>query len=390
MSRSTRVLAGMLLLLAGVAGCRSVTTTTAPTATPEVRYERTQWSALPGWKSDRAHESWSAFLASCRVLGKRAEWVQVCEAARTHMVDSAAAAHSFFERHFDAYRVTLQSAAGESSDSGLITGYYEPLLQGSRTRTARHTVPLYAPPNDLLRIELAAAYPELQGKRVRGRLDGNRVVPYPERAAMNQHPAVKGKEIIWVDNPVDAFFLEVQGSGRVQLDTGEILRIAYADQNGHAYRSIGRYLVEQGELSLEAASAPGIRQWLAANPQRMQEVFNTNPSVVFFRLEALPDPSVGPHGSLGVPLTAGRSLAVDPQFLPLGAPVFLATTFPETAQPLQRLMLAQDTGGAIRGAIRADFFWGFGAEAAEQAGRMRQQGQLWLLWPKGSVPRVQR
>jgi membrane-bound lytic murein transglycosylase A len=160
-----------------------------------------------------------------------------------------------------------------------------------------------------------------------------------------------------------------------------MIRVAFADVNGHPYRAIGRYLVAQGEMTVEEATAPAIRQWLAAHPERQAEVFNTNPSVVFFREQPLGNSAVGPDGAMGVPLTAGRSLAVDPRLLPLGAPMFLASTHPVSGAPLQRLMLAQDTGGAIRGALRADFFWGMGAEAGDAAGRMRQDGALWLLWP---------
>ena len=179
---------------------------------------------------------------------------------------------------------------------------------------------------------------------------------------------MSGNELVWVDNPIDAFFLQVQGSGRVQFaDTKEVVRIAYADQNGHPYRSIGRYLVDKGELTMDQASAQGIKAWLAANPKRQQELLNANPGYVFFKEEKL---------------TPQRSVAVDPNFIPLGAPVFLSTTHPSSNAPLQRMMVAQDTGGAIKNAVRADYFWGFGAEAGEKAGKMKQRGMLWVLLPK--------
>jgi membrane-bound lytic murein transglycosylase A len=197
---------------------------------------------------------------------------------------------------------------------------------------------------------------------------------------------LNGKEIVWVDNPIDAFFLEIQGSGRVTLPSGETIRIGYSDQNGYPYRSIGKYLVDQGILTVEQATTQGLRQWLLTNPDRMQQVLNANPSYVFFREDKVLDPSQGPKGALGLPLTPLRSVAVDPRYIPLGAPVFLSTTYPASDAPLQRLVLAQDTGGAINGAIRADFFWGMGPDAGESAGKMRQQGRLWLLWPKGSTP----
>lgn len=271
----------------------------------------------------------------------------------------------------------------DGSDTGLVTGYYEPLLRGARKRGGAYQTPLYRAPDDLLTVDLASVYPELKGMRLRGRLVGNRIVPYPTRADMNQSNALAGKELVWVDDPIEAFFLQVQGSGRVQLsDTKEIVRIAYADQNGHPYKSIGRYLVDKGEMTLDQASMQSIKTWFVKNPARQQELLNANPSFVFFREEKLPDPKLGPKGSLGVPLTAQRSIAVDVQFIPLGVPVFLATTQPNKDAPLERLMLAQDTGGAIKNPVRADFFWGFGAEAGAKAGKMKQRGAMWILLPK--------
>jgi membrane-bound lytic murein transglycosylase A len=207
---------------------------------------------------------------------------------------------------------------------------------------------------------------------------------------MIESQTLTGKELLWVDDPIEAFFLQVQGSGRVQLsDTKETVRVAYADQNGHPYKSIGRYLVDKGEMTLDQASAQSIKAWFISNPSRQQELLNANPSYVFFKEEKLSDPNRGPKGSLGVPLTPQRSIAVDIQFVPLGVPVFLATTHPNKDTPLQRLMMAQDTGGAIKSAVRADYFWGFGAEAGEKAGKMKQRGMMWVLLPKltsGSMP----
>jgi membrane-bound lytic murein transglycosylase A len=200
---------------------------------------------------------------------------------------------------------------------------------------------------------------------------------------MMQSNTLTGKEVVWVDDPIEAFFLQVQGSGRVQLiDAKETIRVAYADQNGHPYKSIGRYLVDKGEMTLDQASAQNIKAWFAANPSRQQELLNANPSYVFFKEEKLSDANKGPKGALGVPLTAQRSIAVDPQYLPLGAPVFLSTTYPNKDLPLQKLVVAQDTGGAIKGAVRADYFWGFGQVAGDNAGRMKQRGMMWVLLPK--------
>jgi membrane-bound lytic murein transglycosylase A len=378
---------GAVLLAAILAGCMS--SPPRPQPPPEkvkatVRYEPAAWHQLPGWSTDRPQDAWQAFLNSCRARATQAPWQTVCEAAKAHTATDALSVRAFFERHFTPLRLVQSQGPGVDNDSGLITAYYEPLLRGSRKRTSTYGVPLYAPPADMLTIELGDLYPELKGKRLRGRLQGRKVVPYFDRAGLDGNPTLSGKEIVWVEDAVAAFFLEVQGSGRIQFADGQTIRLAYADQNGHPYRSIGRYLVDLGEMTLDQASAQSIRQWIREHPQREREVLNANPSVVFFREERIDHPQQGPAGALGVPLTPGRSIAVDPQFVPLGAPVFLATTQPNSAQPLQKLVMAQDTGGAIRGVVRADLFWGFGDAAGEFAGRMRQSGRMWLLWPKGA------
>ena len=337
------------------------------------------FNALPGWGRDDLREAWPAFLASCDVLVRRAAWKEPCTVARSVEGANAGAVRTFFEAFF----VPHQVFNPDGTDNGLITGYYEPLLNGARKRGGPYQTPLHRAPDDLLTIDLGGIYPELKNMRLRGKLVGNKVVPYPARSELTQSTAMTGNELVWVDNPIDAFFLQVQGSGRVQFaDTREVVRIAYADQNGHPYRSIGRYLVDKGELTMDQASAQGIKAWLAANPRRQQELLNANPGYVFFKEEKLADPRKGPKGALGVPLTPQRSVAVDPNFIPLGAPVFLSTTQPGSAVPLQRMMVAQDTGGAIKNAVRADYFWGFGAEAGEKAGRMKQRGMLWVLLPK--------
>jgi membrane-bound lytic murein transglycosylase A len=284
----------------------------------------------------------------------------------------------FIESNFIPHQ--LRNLDGNST--GTVTGYYEPLLRGSRTRGGPFQTALHRPPADLLNVDLGGLYPELKNLRLRGRLAGNRVVPYYSRAELERENRLAGAELLWVDSQVEAFFLQIQGSGRVWLeDAREMVRVAYADQNGHAYRSIGRYLIDRGELTLEQASMQGIKAWVDAHPSRAQELLNANPSYVFFKEEKIVDAGVGPKGALGVPLTARRSIAVDPQFIPLGAPVFLSTTQPNSQIPLRRLMLAQDTGGAIRNPVRADFFWGFGPEAGESAGKMKQPGEMWVLLP---------
>lgn len=350
------------------------------TGTTEL-FKPSNFSALPGWDKDDLREAWPAFQASCTVLIKKPEWKEVCSIAKTLSGSDQAAIKSFFE----AFLTPNLVLGPEGSETGLVTGYYEPLLRGARKRGGAYQVPLHRVPEDLVAMEMGSVYPDLKNMRLRGRWVGNKIVPYPSRAELESSGHLNGKELLWVDDAIEAFFLQVQGSGRVHLaDSKETVRVAYADQNGHPYKSIGRYLIDKGELKLEQASMQGIRAWLALNPARQSELFNANPSYVFFKEEKLPDPKVGPKGALGVALSGQRSVAIDSTFIPLGLPVFLATTQPNSEQPLQRLVMAQDTGGAIRGANRVDFFWGFGAEAGEKAGRMKQKGMVWVLLPKSS------
>jgi len=339
------------------------------------------WNQLPDWGRDLG-PSLQAFIRGCVALEKEPRWETVCVDARSLPADASDRdVAAFFEQAFDVYRVLN----ADDSDSGLVTGYYEPLLRGSRAPSARYRYPLYATPQDLLVIDLSSVYPDLKYRRLRGRIaPGNRVVPYLDRSAIDAGAApLKGLEIAWVDDPVDLFFLHIQGSGQVELENGERIRVGYAEQNGHPFRSLARALIDRGEIAPERASMQAIKEWARRNPQRVQEFLNTNPSYVFFR--ELPADLPGPLGSLGVPLTPERSIAVDVRVVPLGSPVYLATTWPNTDEPLIRLMVAQDTGGAIAGGVRADFFWGFGDAAGAQAGRMRQPGRMWVLLPKGAA-----
>ena len=359
-------------------------TTTPPVITeteqmPMEERQQVSFSDLPGWKSDNLKDVLPAFRKSCRAIGKKKDWQDVCAKAYDIDENDTFAIRSFFETHFIPYRIANENG----SETGLATGYFEPLLQGSRVRKGKFRTALYRQPDDLLVIDLASAYPQLKGLRLRGKLDGNRVVPYETRAEIEKSGKLAGHEIVWVDDVLDAFFLEIQGSGRVYIpESGETIRLAYANQNGRPYRSIGRYLLDRGELKPGQASSQQIRQWIRRNPERLREVLDSNPSYVFFREERIDDPSEGPKGALGVPLTPERSIAIDPRHIPLGAPVFVDTTRPYSSVPLQKLMLAQDTGGAIRGAVRADYFWGFGPQAGEMAGKMKQKLKVWLLLPK--------
>ena len=376
-SRKTTHIAAILL----AAACTQMPPKPPPPET--VRYLEMSFGSLPGWERAQLEASLRAFTAGCArslagALGR------ACTLAQAAPKGDAAAARQFFEANFTPY--ALVSSNGP--DSGMITGYYEPIIDGSRWYNALNRYPIFGIPDDLITVDLAGVNPELRNLRLRGRLEGRRLVPYPSRAEIDARGAAYPAPVIaWTADPVALFFLQVQGSGQVRLDGGERIRIGFADQNGHPYRSLGRWLVDRGEMPLEQASMQGIQAWAAANPHKLQEALNANPSYVFFR--ELPVSEDGPVGALGTPLAAGYSLAVDRRFVPLGAPVYLATTYPLSELPLERLMAAHDVGGAIRGVVRGDFYWGTGTEAGAAAGRMRQQGRVWLLWPRGEpLPRA--
>ncbi|MGA0037519.1 MAG: murein transglycosylase A [Burkholderiaceae bacterium] len=345
------------------------------------------YGSLTGWNNDNLVAAWPAWLRSCLALGHRGEpFTSLCNAAQAIGPRDAGAIRAYFENNF------VPHALGGSGNT--VTGYYEPLLLGSKTRSGRFDTPLYRTPKDLVTVDLNDPYPELRALRLRGRLvkgangQGDRVVPYATRGELEKSGQLRGLELVYVEDPVEAFFLQVQGSGRVQLDNGQMMRVGYANQNGHPYKSIGRWLVDKGELTLAQATMQGIKAWLAKNPQRKDELLHQNPSMVFFKeLPASQDATEGPFGSLGVPLTAGRSVAVDNRFVPAGLPVFVQTRIPtgvnSNFKPTARLMFAQDTGSAIQGAHRADFFFGSGPVAGELAGKMKAQGSMVVLLPRG-------
>jgi membrane-bound lytic murein transglycosylase A len=337
---------------------------------PELVLETVSFADVPGWRDDDPAAALPALRKSCAKLD--GEWRAACTAL-AQVAD--ADARAYFERWFTPHRVTDRGNA-----DGLVTGYYEPQLKGARMPSARYRVPLYRLPDDVVAVDLGLFRPSLKGERIAGRVERGRLVPYASRAEIDRGAlAGRGLETIWVDDAVDAFFLHIQGSGRVVLDDGSVLRVGYAGTNGRIYTAIGRELVKDGAMNLEDVTMPAIRSWLAAHPDRAEAMMARNESYVFFRVLD----GDGPVGAQGVVLTAGRSIAVDPKFIPLGAPVFVATVDPiDTNRPLRRLAIAQDTGGAIRGPVRADFFWGAGAEAAVRAGAMKGRGALYLLLPK--------
>ncbi|MDR0233665.1 MAG: MltA domain-containing protein, partial [Zoogloeaceae bacterium] len=356
-------------------------------AVPEMtpRLQAGEWGDLPGWQTDRLDEAWSAFLLSCNSWAEArkdgaSSWRAVCDKARR-----VRGGHEEVRRFFEAEFLPYALIEGNGESEGMVTGYYEPLIKGSYQRDAQNNVPVLGVPPDMLTIDLGDLYPDLKHRRLRGRLVGNKVVPYWSRAEIEARTDGHwpGKPFLWVADPIEFFFLQIQGSGRVELPNGYYVRIGYADQNGHPYRSIGRVLIERGDLKPEEASMQGIQAWARKNPKRLRALLDENPSYVFFReLDDRVGADKGPLGAMGLPLTAGRSIAVDPRYITLGAPVWLATTYPNSREPLNRLVVAQDTGGAIKGGVRADFFWGFGENAGQQAGRMKQKGRMWLLLPR--------
>ncbi|MDA1332083.1 MAG: MltA domain-containing protein [Proteobacteria bacterium] len=334
------------------------------------------WKDLPGWLTDEISDGTSALLQSCTVLDKYAEWTLPCQQAQSLKHMSKVNQRQFYETHFVPFKVNNQDGAS----SGLVTGYYEPLLQGSVKRSRDYPYPAYGVPDDLVSVDVRQ-YPLFKEFRGVGRRSGTDLIPYFTREEIDKGLAnLHGKEILWVKDKVELFFLQIQGSGRIQLDDGSIIRLGFAKSNGHPYRSIGKSLVSKGELKLSQASMQGIKLWGERNPDKIDTLLQENPSYVFFR--KLPANLGGPIGSLGVPLTANRSIAVDDTYIPAGFPVYLATSWPNSSDPLNQLMFAQDRGGAIKGAVRADYFWGFGESAAINAGKMKQEGLMWVLIPK--------
>ncbi|OGR29487.1 MAG: transglycosylase [Desulfuromonadales bacterium GWC2_61_20] len=380
----------VLVLLLFLAGCVTpappppVVTAPPPAPPPAAKVSAltpVAWAAVEGWSEDDPVAALEAFRGSCRVLRQRPGWESVCSEVATLDIADGPAVKTFFETRF----VPHQVRNPDGNERGVVTGYYVPDLIGSRERSERFAWPLYAVPDDLLIIDLRSVYPELADYRLRGRLDGRRVVPYWSRADIDAGKAPpEDKVLFWVDDPVELFFLHIQGSGRIVLKENERVMVHYADQNGHPFRSIGKLLLDRGEMTRDQMSMQNIKAWGQRNPERIRSLLAENPSYIFFN-ELAGNPE-SPTGALGVTLTPGRSIAVDPRSIPLGAPVFLATTWPTSPEPLRRLMVAQDTGGAIKGAVRADFFWGMGKEAGDLAGRMKQALRLWVLLPVGMTP----
>lgn len=398
--------AAALLLLGVMAAC-------APQPKPPAEIPKAaaiaflpaRFADLPGWAEDRVDQALPALSASCprilaqagkagpdgfAVYGKPEEWRPFCTALAQLRPNDAAGLRRLIEAELQPMAVL-----GDGKAEGLFTGYYEPSLKGSRTRRPGYDVPLYRLPPDLVQVDLGQFRPEWRGQRTAGRVENGFLRPYDDRAGI-EAGALRGRnlELAWAADPVAAFFLQIQGSGRIELAEGGILRVGFAGQNGHVYTAIGRVLIDRGVMEREAVSMPALRAWLAANPAAAPALLRENRAFIFFReLPAPANADDGPPGAQGLALRPGRSLAVDRSHVAMGLPLWLSATYP-TAQPpnadatLNRLMVAQDTGGAIRGGVRGDVFWGHGDEAEAIAGRMKHPGRYWFLLPKAVAARL--
>ncbi len=365
---------------------------------PRLLLTRAAFADLPGWAEDPVHEALPALRRSCQRLatqaadrpvgpqglaGTVADWQGACDAAAKLSTADHSVARAFFETAFVPFALD-DGKGGEA----LFTGYFEPELQGARQPDAAHGVPLYRQPSDLVTVELGDFRADLKGNSIVGRVVNGRLKPYFTHEEIDRGAlAGQGLELVWIDDPIEVFFLHIQGSGRVRLADGGIMRVGYAGKNGHAFRAIGRDLIEMGVMTRDEVSMQRIRDWLRRNPDQARTIMYKNRSYVFFReIEG-----EGPVGAQGVPLTPLRSLAVDPAFLALGVPLWLDTTWPPgtpaAGEPLRRLVVAQDTGGAIKGPLRGDLFWGTGETALAGAGAMKQTGRYFLLLPRAVAER---
>ncbi len=310
--------------------------------------------------------------------GKAGLWLPACQAARALTAGDTNGLRNFLQTWFTPY--ALQQNGNQTA---LITGYYEPEVAGSRTSSGVYQTPLLARPRDLVQVALGDFDPSLAGRTIIGHLLGPTLAPYYTRSEIEAGALKPQKlELLYLASPIDAFFLQIQGSGRIKLPDGEITRVAYAGKNGLPYVPIGKILSDQGAIPPGQVSMQTIRDWLESHPDQAKSIMDQNPSYVFFRIVTSISPDLGPPGELGVSLTAGRSLAIDRNVVPLGAPMWLSTTDPLDKSPMQRLMLAQDIGAAITGPLRADIFYGTGPEAAQRAGLAKQSGALYVLLPK--------
>lgn len=395
--RSRHLMAAALSAAVVLSGCSREEAPTPPPPPPEVpaavHLEPIAFDALPGWSADSVLEALPALRRSCGVFDRKppqawlglgavagtyGDWQALCaELARAlppPTDDDEPALRAWLEGRLQPYAVT----AADGAATGTFTGYYEAALKGARTKGPGYETPLYAVPPDLVTVDLGDSDPRLKGKKVVGRVAGTRVKPYWTRQEI-EDGALDGTApvLLWAADPVDAHILHIQGSGQVTLPDGSVQRVGYAGNNGHGFVGIGSEMLRRGLLEPGKASMPDIRAWLKAHPEQARAVMQANPRYIFFR----ENQGEGPIGAFGVPLTPRRSMAVDTRYVPLGVPLWLDSVDPD-GEPLERLMVAQDIGSAIKGVVRGDFFWGPGEPALEKAGRMKSQGRWYVLLPK--------
>jgi membrane-bound lytic murein transglycosylase A len=354
----------LLLIVLLIVGC-SKEPKILFTALPETYLLKSNFDALPNWDKEDYASALNSFVNSCRTASTQKIYKDLCLKAK-----DTQNAKDFLQQEFEPYKIKSQ----EGEDTGLLTGYYEPQLRASLKKHGVYQYPIYNTPRDLITVDLSSIYPALKNYRLRGRIEGNKLIPYYTREE-TLSKQIDAEIICYSDSKLDIFFLEIQGSGRVTLDTGETMFIGFDNQNGHPYRAIGRYLVAQKELALQDVSLQNIKKWLIAHPDRVDEVLNYNESVVYFKQR-----DKAASGSLGLELTAERSIAVDRKYIPLGSMLYLNATLEKGS--ISKVVLAQDTGGAIKGAVRADMFFGYGEEAMNFAGELKAPLNLWILLPK--------
>jgi membrane-bound lytic murein transglycosylase A len=370
MKKGARFLAGVALVL--LAGCASPPSKPATEPAP-LRLTRVSFADLPDWTMAAQGAALAAFQRSCTVLTAKPDTTPMGGYAGTAADWRGACAQPDFGKNFTPFAVS----AGSDS-SGLFTGYYEAQIRGSRVKRGAFQTPVYGLPSDLVRVDLGTFIPKLKGEHVSGKVSGHALVPYADRAAINAKGVPTAPVLFYTDDAVAFFFLQIQGSGRVAFDNGDAARIAYAGENGQPYTAIGRTLIAEGALSRENVSLQTIRAWLIANPGRAREIMETNKSFIFFR-------EAEGAGAQGTALTPLGSLAVDLRIHALGVPFYVAADGPD---PVHAVLVAQDTGGAIRGAVRGDIFFGFGAEAERRAGAMKAPGRLFVLLPNELAAKI--
>lgn len=381
----------LIISLAGI--LLSSCTTIPPDEKKNIRkssqFTRVDFSSITPITTEDWDIALSSFRNSCSVIRKQSFLKEACRQAYLMQYSDA---ESFFKKNFEPWQIKLVEKDIKTgdihkiSDSGLMTGYYEPSLKVSSKKTTINSVPILATPEDLITVDLASLYPQLKGLRLRGKLKGNRLVPYDNRKNITKRRDLDENAIAWSHSPADVFFLQIQGSGRLEFADGSMIRVGYDNQNGHPYKAIGSWLIRKGYLKKDQVSMQTIRSWIKNNPKRVDELLNQNPSFVFFKVQNNIKPDQGPIGAQGIPLTAQASIAVDPKHVPLGTPLIVHAYQDSPFIEFTRPVIAQDTGGAIKGILRFDYFWGSGKEAGEKAGTQKSTLRAWILLPRGTNP----